>query len=61
MDVPIAANVLGTLGAVCWSIQVRYPALDEDEEITEADEGNSSYRRSSSITEGTMRLDFNRR
>ncbi|TVY84106.1 Uncharacterized protein LSUE1_G002087 [Lachnellula suecica] len=22
MDIPIAANVLGTLGAVCWSIQV---------------------------------------
>jgi hypothetical protein len=22
MDVPVAANVLGTLGAVCWSIQV---------------------------------------
>lgn len=23
MDVPVAANVLGTMGAVCWSIQVR--------------------------------------
>ena len=22
MDVPIAANVLGTLGAVCWSVQL---------------------------------------
>lgn len=22
MDVPIAANVLGTLGAICWSVQV---------------------------------------
>ena len=22
MDIPVAANVLGTLGAVCWSIQV---------------------------------------
>jgi uncharacterized protein with PQ loop repeat len=22
MDVPIAANVLGTIGAVCWSIQL---------------------------------------
>jgi len=22
MDVPVAANVLGTMGAVCWSIQV---------------------------------------
>ncbi|KAK0099246.1 hypothetical protein ONS96_008480 [Cadophora gregata f. sp. sojae] len=28
MDVPIAANVLGTIGAVCWSIQVStLPAL----------------------------------
>lgn len=25
MDVPIAANVLGTMGAVCWSIQVSLP------------------------------------
>ena len=24
MDVPIAANVLGTIGAVCWSIQVHH-------------------------------------
>jgi hypothetical protein len=24
MNVPIAANVLGTIGAVCWSIQVDY-------------------------------------
>jgi hypothetical protein len=22
MDVPVAANVLGTVGAVCWSVQV---------------------------------------
>src|SRR5271156_305104 len=22
MDVPVAANVLGTLGAVCWSVQL---------------------------------------
>lgn len=22
MDVPVAANVLGTMGAVCWSVQV---------------------------------------
>ena len=27
MDVPVAANVLGTLGAVCWSIQVNFPAV----------------------------------
>jgi hypothetical protein len=26
MDVPIAANVLGTLGAVCWSVQVFLPS-----------------------------------
>ena len=26
MDVPIAANVLGTLGAICWSVQVLYAA-----------------------------------
>jgi hypothetical protein len=24
MDIPVAANVLGTLGAVCWSVQVSY-------------------------------------
>ena len=26
MDVPIAADVLGTLGAICWSVQVLHPA-----------------------------------
>ena len=24
MDIPIAANVLGTIGAICWSVQVSY-------------------------------------
>jgi hypothetical protein len=27
MDIPVAANVLGTLGAVCWSIQVNSALL----------------------------------
>jgi hypothetical protein len=27
MDVPIAANVLGTIGAVCWSIQAGLPSI----------------------------------
>jgi hypothetical protein len=27
MDVPVAANVLGTMGAACWSIQVGHLSI----------------------------------
>ncbi|OCT52413.1 hypothetical protein CLCR_10693 [Cladophialophora carrionii] len=30
MDVPIAANVLGVTGAVCWSVQVGYSETSQD-------------------------------
>ena len=34
MDVPIAANVLGTIGAVCWSIQVSPPPCPSIRSVT---------------------------
>lgn len=36
MDIPIAANVLGTFGAVCWSIQANFFHLIVTSSLTQA-------------------------
>jgi hypothetical protein len=59
MDVPVAANVLGTLGAVCWSIQVATILLLVNLVPQVANLPVSLYPRLLSITAVTMPLGFN--
>jgi hypothetical protein len=59
MDVPVAANVLGTLGAVCWSIQVATILLLINLASKVANAPVSLYPRLLSIAAVTMPLGFN--
>lgn len=59
MDVPVAANVLGTLGAVCWSIQVATILLLINLAPKVANAPVSLYPRLLSIIAVTMLLGFN--
>jgi hypothetical protein len=55
MDIPVAANVLGTLGAVCWSVQVAI-LLHTNILMYVAHAYTSLFLKSSSITAVTMPL-----
>lgn len=61
MDIPVAENVLGTLGAVCWSVQVWYlreTRLWTDTPFMTDHVSLSSYPKSSLITKDIIQRVF---